>query len=194
MADSRALVPGLAALVSRVRTDVTARRGANGHQCWTREPLTEDSLAHHLNGGPARGVCPIRAGEDVTRVAVLDFDSHTGDVGWAQMSAVVARVCDALALGWGMAPVLFRSGGGAGVHLYLLWDDPQDAYSVRMWLGEVLLSCGLKAGVKGVGAGEVEVFPKQSSVGAQGFGSQVILPLSRQSVPLRVDEADEDLW
>lgn len=197
MADdtTRRLAAGMAPLVARVRTDVTAKRTPEGRQSWTREPLTEETLAHHLNGGPARGVCPIRAGESVTLVAVLDFDSHKGDVDWATMSATVARVVDVLELAWGMEPILFRSGGGRGVHLYLLWDEPQDAYSVRAWLRDVLAVCGLKPGAGGVGVGEVEVNPKQSEVRDAGFGSQVILPLARESVPLTLSEVDdENLW
>ena len=68
-----------------------------------------------MNGGPARG-CPIKAGESVTMVALLDFDSHKGEVSWAEMSAVVARVVDVLELVHGMHPILFRSSGGMGVH------------------------------------------------------------------------------
>ena len=34
------------------------------------------------------------------------------------------------------------AGGGRGVHLYLLWQAEQDAFSVRSWLADVL--AGLK--------------------------------------------------
>lgn len=184
---TRALARGLLPLVTRVRTDVSAVRRRDGQQAWTREPLSLELLAQHLNGGPVRGVCPIKAGEDVTQVAVLDFDSHKGEVSWAEMGEVVARVAAALEAA-GMAPMLFRSGGGHGVHLYLLWDSPQDAYSVRRFLRDVLESCGLKSGTGGVGKAQVEVFPKQDQVAADGFGNQFILPLARESVPLSIEE------
>ena len=67
------------------------------------------SARRSVNGGPARGVCPIKAGESVTMVALLDFDSHKGEVSWAEMSAVVARVVDVLELVHGMHPILFRA-------------------------------------------------------------------------------------
>jgi hypothetical protein len=187
------LIAGLAPLVERVRTDVTAikRDGVKG-QSWTREALTPDRLARHLNGGPARGVCPIKEGESVTLVALLDFDSHGGETDWPAMSAAVARVVDVLEMAWGMSPVLFRSSGGRGVHLYLLWDEPQDCYSVREFLREVLMSCGYKPGTAGVGRGEVEVFPKQDAVGVGGFGNQFVLPLAGASQPLELTEGD--LW
>lgn len=186
------LIAGLQPLVERVRADVTAVK-RDGRQAWTREPLTVERLAKHCNGGPARGVCPVREGESVTLVALLDFDSHKGEVDWAAMSAAVARVVDALELAWGMSPILFRSSGGRGVHLYLLWDEPQDCYSVRMFLADVLRSVGLKPGARGLVAGEVEVFPKQDNVPAGGFGSQFILPLAGASMPLELMEGGDDL-
>ena len=194
MADpNNPLIAALLPLVRRVRTDVTAIKKSDGSR-WTSQPLTRERLAQHVNGGPARGVCPIKAGESVTMVALLDFDSHKGDVSWAEMSAVVARVVDVLELVHGMRPILFRSSGGMGVHLYLIWDEAQDAYSVRCFMKSVLESVGLKDGARGVRAGEVEVFPKQSSVGPDGWGSQAILPLAGKSVPLMLSSEEEVLW
>jgi len=188
MADpNNPLIAALLPLVRRVRTDVTAVKKSDGSR-WTSQPLTRERLASHLNGGPPRGVCPIKAGESVTMVALLDFDSHGGETGWTEMSVTVGRVVDVLELVHGMSPVLFRSSGGRGVHLYLLWDAPQDAYSVRAFLGSVLADCGLKNGARGVVAGEVEVFPKQDRVSAGGFGNQFILPLSGASEWLVLEE------
>lgn len=173
----------LAPLVARVRTDVTAVRKAKGGQAWTREALTDERLARHLNGGPARGVSPIKAGESVTMVAVLDLDSHQGETPWQDMADVALRVMSELELR-GLAPLPFRSTGGRGIHVYLVWDEPQDARSVRIALADALEACGLRNGTKGVAAGQVEIFPKQDSVPADGFGNQFILPLAGQSVPL----------
>jgi P4 family phage/plasmid primase-like protien len=171
-----------------VRTDITAVKKPSGEQAWTTQPLTEERLARHLNGGPARGVSPIKAGESVTMVALLDFDSHKGEVNWARMSAAAQRVADALELADGAAPILFRSSGGRGIHLYLLWDEPQDARSVRVWLRRVLESCGLRSGVGGLVKGQVEIFPKQDSVPVGGNGNQFILPLAGASRALAWDE------
>lgn len=185
------LIAALLPLVRRVRTDVTAVKKSDGSR-WTREPLTRERLAAHLNGGPPRGVCPIKAGESVTLVGLLDFDSHKGEVSWEEMSAVVARVVDVLEIVHGMHPILFRSSGGKGVHLYLLWDGAQDAYSVRQFLKGVLESVGLKDGARGVKNGEVEVFPRQDEVGKEGYGNQFIMPLAGASVPLMLGEGE--LW
>jgi len=188
------LIGALEPLVRRVRVDVTAVRQPDGTSRWTRRALTEEALAQHLNGGPARGVSFIRAGESVTLAGLLDFDSHGGETSWAEMSAVVGRVVDVLEFGHGMEPILFRSSGGRGVHLYLLWDEPQDAHSVREFLSGVLEACGLRNGAGGVSRGQVEVFPKQSEVPADGFGNQAILPLAAKSAPLRLEDIGDELW
>ncbi len=175
---ARALHP----ITSRVRTDVTAIKLSDGSR-WTDEPLTEVALVRHLTTGPARGVCPIREGESVTMLALLDYDSHGGETPWSEMVAVVTRHIDLLALE-GYRAVPFRSSGGRGIHLYLLWDEPQDAYSVRQALSDVLAMDGFKNGAKGVAQKQVEVFPKQDEVGLGEYGNQFILPLAGKSVPL----------
>ena len=90
----------LAPLTARVRRDVTAvKRG--GRQSWTDEPLTKLRLAQHLNGGPARGVCPIKPGESVTMVGLYDLDSHGGVTSWDRMAVTGAALVDQLVLAWG---------------------------------------------------------------------------------------------
>lgn len=182
MADRTELIAALQPLVRRVRTDVTATKGPKG-MGWTREPLTEARLVKHLNGGPARGVCPIKAGESVTMVGLLDLDSHKGESTWEEMAEAAQRVVDELEARF-LAPVCFRSSGGRGIHIYLLWDEPQDAYSVRRELTEAIEVLGFANGTAGVARGQIEVFPKQDSVPADGYGNQFILPLAGASEPL----------
>jgi hypothetical protein len=170
-------------LAQRMRTDATAMRGQQGGVKWTRDALTEERLRAHLGDGPARGLCPIRAGESTTMVALLDLDSHRGETSWLQMVEVGQRLIEALAAR-GLVAHPWRSRGGKGLHLLLVWDEPQDARSVRALLAEVLRECSLKPGTRGVAAGEVEVFPKQNHVPAAGFGSMFILPGAGTSEPL----------
>lgn len=179
-----ALIHSLTPLTLRVRTDVTAVKDKTGRQAWTREPLTGPRLEKHLNGaGIYRGVCPIKAGESTTMVALLDLDSHKGEVPWDRMVEVAQQVCFALEM-YGLEPIPWRSSGGRGIHLYMLWDEPQDAYSVRRLLTDILAQMGYRNGAGGVGKGQIEVFPKQDSVPADGFGNQFVLPLAGLSVPL----------
>ncbi len=180
------LIAALEPLVRRVRTDVTATRGEDGVQWRKREPLTPERLAKHLNGGPARGVCPIKPGETTTMVAVLDLDSHKGEVPWEQMAETAEQVMAELKVR-GLHAHPWRSGGGNGIHLIMLWDEPQDAYSVRRLLVEVLVACGYTNGTGGVAKRQIEVFPKQDSVPEDGFGNQFFLPLGGKSEPLLVE-------
>jgi len=169
-------------LISRARTDVTAIKGASG-MAWTREALTEARIAAHLNGGLARGVCPIKAGESTTRIALLDLDSHKGQTSWEEMVLVASSLVN-YARTFQVELIPFRSSGGNGIHLFAIWAEPQDAYSVRN-LMRIILSCvGLRDGTKGVADREAEVFPKQDSVPGHGFGNQFILPLAGKSAPL----------
>lgn len=180
--DKTKLIDALGPILERVRTDVSAVKKPTG-MAWTRDEITPARLAKHLNGGPYRGVCPIRAGESTTRLGLLDLDSHGGETSWPEMTATAEQVMDALKVRGG-APVAFRSSGGAGIHIYLLWDEPQDAYSVRMFLADALEAVGLENGAAGVSKGQVEVFPKQDEVPTDGFGNQFVLPLAGESVPL----------
>ena len=149
-----------------------------------KKPLRRAHIERHVSGkGPRIGLSPIAPGTDTTRIAVLDFDSHKGEVKWPAMTAKARSVKEQLEA-QGMRPVAFRSSGGRGIHLIVLWDAPQDAHSVREYLAEGLLTCGLENGAKGVAKGQVEIFPKQDSVSAEGFGNMFVLPLAGKSVLL----------
>lgn len=119
-------------------------------------------------------------GERNTRIALLDFDSHKGEVSWTQMVFEAERVAKTLTHN-GYEPVAFRSSGGQGIHLMMLWDEAQDAYSVRMTLAAALAVHSLTDGVKGVKHNEVEIFPKQDEVAIDEFGSMFILPFAGKS-------------
>jgi hypothetical protein len=181
--EARPYIKALEPLLRRVRTDKTAVKVKDGSSRWTADPLTAGLMAKHLNGGPARGVCPIKEGESVTLVGLLDFDSHGGETSWPEMTATLTQVVEALEAD-GYPSTAFRSSGGRGIHLILLWDEPQDAASVRAMMRGALARCGLHDGAGGVVAGQVEVFPKQDSVAVGGFGNQFILPLAGKSEPL----------
>lgn len=187
------LIAALEPITSRVRTDVTAIKVPEGGSRWVNEPLTKARLAKHIEGGLPRGCCPIKAGESTTRLAVLDLDSHKGAVTWAGMADAAARVTGACAME-GVTLIPFRSSGGKGLHLFALWDEPQDAYSVRQFFGNMLAAAGFASGTKGVQDGEIEVFPKQNSVPVGGYGNQFILPFAGESVPLGHDFEPLPRW
>jgi hypothetical protein len=169
-------------LVSRVRTDVHWKKSKKGPYM-VREPLGEWELTTHMQGTIPKGVCPIKAGESTTRVAVLDLDSHKGETSWADMVRLADDILQDAGV-YGVEAIPFSSSGGKGIHLYFIWDTPQDAYSVRMFFKAVLSTFGTTDGAGGVANNQVEIFPKQDSVPVDGFGNMFILPYSGESVPL----------
>ncbi|WP_242449016.1 phage/plasmid primase, P4 family [Burkholderia metallica] len=187
--NNETLVAALAPIVSRVVTSHCwiKRDGPPSH---IRKPLTAERLAHHVNGGPAYGAAQIEPGASTTRVACLDLDSHKGETPWPDMQDAALRIMARLEA-TGLRPIPFRSSGGAGLHIYMLWNEPQDAYSVRCALRAALAACELSDGTKGLAAGQVEVFPKQNSVPSDGFGNMFVLPLAGASVPLDSFELDD---
>lgn len=153
--------------------------------CWrdhrhVPEPFDRRRMNEHVAGAHRYGLCPIAPGEAVTRVALLDFDSHKGETSWEEMLRVARGVADVLKLE-GYEPVMWRSSGGQGIHLYLLWDEPQDAYSVREMLRGVLAACDLENGTGGVAKGHAEIFPKADEVPPDGSGSMFVLPHAGKS-------------
>lgn len=171
-------------IISRVRTDITAIKASSGASIWKRDQaLTSERIQAHLSGKQLRGVCPIKEGESTTRLALLDLDSHKGETSWEDMLAAAQKLWDE-ATELGVHFEIFRSSGGKGIHLIAIWDEPQDAYSVRELMMDILLAASFHSGAGGVAKGEVEIFPKQSSVPVGGCGNQFILPYSPKGEPL----------
>lgn len=123
----------------------------------------------------------------VVRAAALDLDAHDGSMGWAEMVAWAKPIVDRLK-DLGLKPICFRSGGGAGMHIWMLWKEPQSAAHVRSILAAVLAEFGAKPGTGGVLVNEVEVFPKQDDLPEGKVGNPIALPLARKSLML-----DDDL-
>lgn len=172
----------LAAIVDRVH---------RGH-CWIKtadgprridEPLSDGKITAHLANKKAYGACPIAPGQSTTRLALLDLDSHKGETSWEEMHWIAFALVDSLSL-TGITAIPYRSSGGQGIHLYMLWDEPQDAYSVRATLRSVIEGQGFTSGSGGVAKKQIEIFPKQDAVPADGYGSMFILPLAGKSEPL----------
>lgn len=173
----------LAPLIALLPTTTRWIKRAGAPPVHQKKPLTQDLLARHVNGGPAFGLAPIPPGTATTQVALLDFDNHRGQLQWAEM-ALAASVVSTQLRNAGLEPVLFRSSGGHGIHLYILWDAPQDAASVRKTLRDCLADCGYSPGTGGVAKRQIEIFPKQDAVPVGSFGSMFMLPLAGESVPL----------
>lgn len=148
-----------------------------------KEPVTAQRLSEHVMGGAKLGLCPINPGESTCRVAVLDFDSHKGEVDWNGMREAAGQVM-AVLRSQGYAPVAWRSSGGKGLHVITTWDTPQDAFSVRAAMRSALEDCAFYEGVSGVAKGGVEIYPRQNELPADGFGNMFVLGYAGASEPI----------
>ena len=180
------LIEVLRPVLRRVRTDDHWRVREGGSPKRVSRKITDAVVRKHLNGGPAIGACPIQRGSDTTMLALIDLDDHDGSAGDAVITGAAQQITDALARR-GMRAVPWRSRGGSGVHLYLLWCEPQRAVDVRYAARAALTDAGYAEGTRGVQAGEVELFPKQDRVPEDGHGSMFVLPMAGQSHPLDPD-------
>ena len=170
----------LDAITTRARQDRCGYKKQSGQTGWADCPLTATRINEHLTGHLGCGVGFIAPGQSTTRLALFDLDSHKGLTPFADMTAIADRLCARLD-SIGLRAVVFRSSGGEGLHIWLLWNAPQDAYSVRQALQRVLTAEGLVEGTAGIAGGHVEIFPKQNALTTDQNGSMAILPLWGQS-------------
>jgi hypothetical protein len=176
------LLTRLSPLTDRVRRDVRAEKFQDGPRA-QKLRLDAEALHNHVHGSNTYGAYPMESGANVTSVALLDFDSHRGEISFEGVCETLEQVTG-YAYEMGLKPTCFRSSGGNGAHLYILWDKPQAARDVRLLMADLLAKAGLKNGAKGLVQGQVEIFPKQDKVGAGEWGNMFILPLAGKSVPL----------
>lgn len=173
----------LAPLTDRARQDRCAFKARSGASGWGSHSLDATRLNEHFAGTTGCGVGFITPGTSTTRLALLDLDDHTGDTPADTMTATAVALCVQLEA-IGLRPTVFKSSGGRGLHIWMLWQDHQDAHSVRQALRDVLTAVGCIEGPGGVSAGQVEIFPKQTSAAIGSDGSMAILPLWNKSVPM----------
>lgn len=155
------------------QTSYITRRDGDDVWITKRGALPNNWLAHHLNGGPRFGVPLVRGTE--CHSAAVDLDDHDATVGWEVIADLASKVLDALSER-GLIGVPFRSGGGNGINIWMIWERPQQARGVRAVLYEVVHSLGMKVGTGGVVKGEIEVFPVQDEVHGEDLGNHIALP------------------
>ncbi|PXW76138.1 primase-like protein [Ruegeria sp. P4] len=143
--------------------------------------ISSDIIRAHLTDEQPIG-CYFVIGE-LTQVAVIDFDDHDKSMNWKDMVEAAWPVVEKLR-SLGLKPFCCCSGGGAGLHVWLVWERPQSAKMVKGFLRHLVQTCGFKHGTKGVLDHEVEVFPKNDRVRDGSLGNLVALPFARKSVPL----------
>jgi len=145
----------------------TGRAGkAEAKSFVVREPLTEEKIQDHLNGGQGIGAIPINA-ENKCRFGAIDVDDY--DLNLPEVCARVARS--------GLPLAVCRSKSG-GAHLYLFLYDWEQAALVREYLTEAAALLGF--------AGR-EIFPKQDAVlhDKGDVGNFINLPYHRAEQTMR---------
>ncbi|MGC3938752.1 DUF5906 domain-containing protein [Roseobacter sp. EG26] len=177
------LVQGIAELGNPTVHAIYNHKGKAKYQPREAASSSEVIIAH-LTGDQPIG-CYFVLGEQ-TQVAVIDFDDHDKSMNWDDMVEAAKPVVDKL-IGMGLKPLCCRSGGGAGLHIWLVWQAPQSALLMKSFLRHLVSTCGYKHGTKGVLDAEVEVFPKNDRVRDGSLGNLVALPYARKSVPLSAD-------
>lgn len=143
--------------------------------------VTPEVALAHLNGTQPVGAYLVRY--DVTSAAIIDFDDHDGVMPWDEMVSKAMPVVEKLRQ-LGLKLLLCRSGGGAGLHAWMFWKEPQPTKTLKLFLSKAIADAGFKNGNKGVEEKTVEVFPKNEKVEEGKFGSLIALPYARNSVPL----------
>lgn len=190
------LIELLGHLTARLRTDVVslysppAAGEKRGRYVPRRAPLAAEDLLAHLTGGPSLGLYLLDGDEGPggrCRAAVVDLDDKEKKLSWAQLCGEALRVSQELERR-GATPWPVRSGSGHGVHLWLLWRDPQDCAAVRHLLRESVAAAET--------AVHVDLFPAQDRLVGDKLGNLIALPFSRASRPithLAAGEVWEDL-
>lgn len=171
-------------LVEMLRTDTFWHKTDKGYRrAVGLGKFTYEQLKRHVEGNPPHGLAQIKAGESTTRVAIFDLDDHDKEMPIEEMIGTASKLYEQLESD-GYKPRMFTSTGGKGVHIYVNWEKPQDAASVRKMMSSVLAKHGFSDGTKGVKLKQIEVFPKQDGVPTDGFGNMAALPLSGESKPI----------
>ena len=184
--DFNALVAFTHNLARHGRTDCYSefniRKGKGYLLC--EESVSEMAIIGHLLGEQPMAIYLFDG--DTTRLAALDIDNHGGELEWESVATMTKPlVADLTARG--CTPLVVRSGGGSGIHIWLVWREPQKARDVRHFLKRLLKKHKLKPGTAGLAKGGIEIYPKQDRVPEDRLGNPIALPFSRKSVPLDGD-------
>lgn len=176
----------VAGIASKVRQDAYAAYQKTSKQKYRRvdEPVTPEIIVGHLTS--AQPIACYAVFDDQTYTAFLDFDDHDETLSWDVLVSAAQPILNELRR-LGFKPLCCRSGGGSGLHIWIIWDAPQSAKLVKQFLRHLLETQGFKHGTGGVQQKEIEVFPKNDHVKEGSYGNAVALPYSRSSVPLGDD-------
>ncbi|WP_375552581.1 hypothetical protein [Rhodophyticola porphyridii] len=173
-------------------------RGSKGYSMREGE-ITDDMIDAHLSSDQPLGM-NIASAERKSRFLIFDIDDHGGRLDAAIMASRAGAIAGALHA-QGTPFFAVRSGGGRGVHLWVVFEREFSSDQLinsgkriletatqivqNMWPDETF-SVGTGGLFANGDVHEIEIFPK-----GQKDHYNVALPLSRKSHPLRVDGVDD---
>lgn len=167
------------AILDRVRTDAFYSKGVREGSKWVPDrtggvdnELRPGHVIMHLSGERRIGTLFLKPGCGDTSIGLIDIDNHGGSRGWASVLSDAKAIAHKLSSD-GVQFNLLRSGGGSGIHVWVLWQATYSAAHIRNYLSTVVIEAGLELRT---GATGIEVFPKQDRVPLGGYGSQASLP------------------
>ena len=172
-------------LGSRGNPDLVARHNAEkGGYFKERRKFGTGVAEDHLKNEPNYGVYLLTGNK--TGLLVFDLDNHDGALPFAEVAEKGKLIFELLASS-NLKPIMFRSSGGMGAHVWVAFRNPQVAKKVRIYAQALISKLGLKEGRKGLAHGVVEIFPKQDEASDEHPGSLIALPFGRNSLPVDPD-------
>jgi Family of unknown function (DUF5906)/Primase C terminal 2 (PriCT-2) len=172
-------------LGSRGNPDLVARHNAEkGKYFKERRKFGTGVAEDHLKNKPNYGVYLLTGNK--TGLLVFDLDNHDGALPFAEVAEKGKLIFELLASS-NLKPIMFRSSGGMGAHVWVAFRNPQVAKKVRIYAQALISKLGLKEGRKGLAHGVVEIFPKQDEASDEHPGSLIALPFGRNSLPVDPD-------
>jgi len=132
-------------------------------------PLDEFRLVEHILGLTTIGVYLLLP-EGKCKFGVIDLDDHDGQADLDMAPLILGSRIVEVGAEYGLTLWLEKSGGGKGAHVWLFLEEWTEAKKVREVLHGLIRAAGIKH------TKEIEVFPKQDVLGADGLGNLIALP------------------
>ncbi len=168
MSQAKRLLATFAGASNAHGTTIVGRVGRNGkaesQSRIIREPLTEELVQSHIDGGQGVGAIPIND-ENKCQFGCLDIDVY--DLNHAELQAKIQKM---------KLPLMHCRSKSGGAHLYLFMKDWESAGQVRDYLSEMSIALGHSG---------CEIFPKQDTIIAErgDVGNFITCPTSTPNYP-----------
>lgn len=162
------------------RSDVFAVQQSKGMYFPCRRELTNDDIASHLNAETSIGTYVIDPSNQSVRNIVFDLDI-LDETAATTLCGLVHKMVEPYTDN--AEKCLIREfSGNKGTHVWLFLSEPVPAEKVRRWVAAEFMPKWQIVAAENGWPTALEVFPKQDTVAADGFGNLVKLPLGCHAV------------